>query len=122
MPAFAPDDDRDDDDHRGEGTDEEVDRLDEVKKQSDLDATRVDVVPMLFGEFPEGRIEKITAEPSSVATAEAVQEWKRQVTLIRLTDACPHCDGPIKTYGDRRNSDTIEYACQDCGDAWISEA
>jgi len=126
MPAFAPDDeDEDDADHRGEGTDEQVDRLadleEDAEKQSDLDPTKVDVDPMLFGEFPDGEIEEITAEAASCATAEEVQRWERQVTLIRLTDACPHCDGPVETYGNR-NDDTVEYACQDCGEAWIARA
>lgn len=125
MPEFSPDDE-DDADHCGEGTDEAVDRLSDLQadaeKQSDLDPTKVDVDPMLFGEFPDGEIEEITAEAASYATAEEVQRWERQVTLIRLTDACPHCDGPVETYGDDRNSDAVEYACQDCGEEWISRA
>lgn len=121
MASFAPDDDR------GDGTDEEVDALEDVKddqrKQSEIDATQVDVDPALFGEWPEGEIEQITSDPSSVATAQAVHEWQRQVALIRLTDACPHCDGPVKTYeADVGNDDTIEFACQHCDHGWITRA
>jgi hypothetical protein len=122
---FEPDDDRDEDEGWDSMADYLEDRGDDMmypdSTPDGVQTDRVDVDPALFGELPEGRIEEITADPSSVATAEAVQEWKRQVTLIRLTDACPHCDGPVETHGDRRTSDMIEYVCLDCGDAWVSE-
>lgn len=124
--SFAPDDE-DDADHRGEGTDEQVDTLQDMQaddeKQSAIEPTKVDVDPALFGEWPEGEIEEITSEPASCATAQEVHEWERQIDLIRLTGACPHCDGPVEEYGtDVRGDNTVEYACQDCGEAWIARA
>lgn len=54
---------------------------------------------------------------------EQIEKWNREIALIRLTDACPYCDGPVDL-DLMRNPDgqrIADWQCEDCGDQWIAK-
>lgn len=123
---FEPDDDRDDESGWNSYREYLNDRGDAIDYHPsvprDVDTDRVDVDPALFGEFPDGEIEVVPDECThGVVDAETEHEWRREVTLVSMTGACPNCDGPVtkseKTTpgGDRY----IEWLCDDCDSGWV---
>jgi hypothetical protein len=89
----------------------------------DIDATKVDIDPKLFGELPDEPIEKIPEEYNGLISAQQEHEWSRQITLVSMLDACVHCDGPITERELRTPSGDVvsKLKCDDCGEAWVSE-
>lgn len=126
MTAFAPDDE-DDPSGRRDRIESDVDTdaeklADFNTSQNHMDPTRVDVDPMLFGEFPDSDIEQVPVEYVDLSSAEQQHRWNRQVTLVSMLDACVECDGPIRTREmESPSGDTIvKYKCTDCGEAWVN--
>jgi hypothetical protein len=83
---------------------------------------RVDVDPDLFGEFPDGPIEDITADGQGPVEKELVHEWTREVTLIQLTGSCPQCDGTIEyeTEQSGAGETVVTFSCVDCDEEWVA--
>lgn len=58
----------------------------------------------------------------SVVSDEQIRRWERELTLVKLTEACPYCDGPIE-YQTLRNPDDVpvgNWECGDCDQQWIA--
>lgn len=92
---------------------------------SDLDPTRVDVDPSLFGEFPDDPdVERISDDYEGIVSAEEHHRWKRQTTLVGMIGSCVRCDGPIDEKRLRGPDDAtaVKYKCQDCKETWVSNS
>jgi|APHM01.1.fsa_nt_gi hypothetical protein len=52
---------------------------------------------------------------------EEMAEWRRETVLIRLTGACPYCDGSIDTRAERMPDDrrVWDHECTDCHEQWV---
>lgn len=76
----------------------------------EIDPTKVDVDPALFGEVPEGEIDQ------------DIDTWERQVTLIKLTRSCPLCDGYVDRaeIDDMDGNTVIDFMCEDCEYQWLA--
>lgn len=50
------------------------------------------------------------------------EEIDREVTLVRLTGACPYCDGPVDRTRMRNDEDEpiIDFDCEDCQERWLT--
>lgn len=55
---------------------------------------------------------------------ETVKQWNREIALVRLTGACPFCDGEVGRSilrgidGNR----VVDWQCTDCHEQWIAQA
>jgi hypothetical protein len=90
----------------------------------DLDPTKIDIDPMLFGTVPDDPdIERVPDDYSGLQSAAQQHRWNRQVTLISMLNTCVVCDGPIETTEMRPNTggSITKYKCQDCGEAWVHD-
>lgn len=45
-------------------------------------------------------------------------EIRREVTIVQLIEACPHCDAPVETDVQQHQ---IQYNCTDCPEWWLAE-
>jgi len=93
---------------------------DEQPESDEIDPTRVDIDPMLFGEIDHGPIEEM-GDMIGVDDPELYREWQREVTLLRLTGACPKCDGPTNYLEmDNGEEDVESWTCMDCWSEWFA--
>lgn len=91
------------------------------ESESEIDTTRVDVDPMLFGEFPDGPIEEVGDVTIGVDDEQEYRQWQREVALLRLTGACPNCDGPTNYLElDSGTEDVESWTCMDCWSEWFA--
>lgn len=53
---------------------------------------------------------------------EQIEKWYREIALVRLTEACPYCDGPIETdiFKNPNGEKVADWQCEDCADQWIA--
>lgn len=58
-----------------------------------------------------------------VFTDEQKQEWAGEITLVRLTGACPFCDGPVDTdvVENPDGTEIADWQCIDCDRQWLAK-
>lgn len=112
---FAPDDE--DDPFEGTGFESK-----DTESSDELDTTRVDIDPALFGELPDGPIEQIDREGNGLVSGKTQHEWEREAMIVDMIEACPYCDGEVsKTEMRSPSGDLIvRRHCRHCDEQWIT--
>lgn len=123
---FAPDDDRDDDEGWDSMEDYLEDRGDDMEYPDStpdgVHTDRVEVDPMLFGEWPDGEIEVVEDDGNGLVSGRTQHEWEREALIVELTGACPSCDAEVSKKNMRSPTGDVivKRSCNDCGEQWIT--
>lgn len=60
---------------------------------------------------------------TAYVSEEKQEEWAREVALVRLTGACPYCDGEVDMHVTENpdGSEVADWQCTDCDRPWLAK-